>query len=191
MFTGSSVVQGRGGLVPSRPALIATERGASPNTIVIPSSQLDEGGSERAYRAITVAATLAVSAGGIAVSTAPAQAGRVVLIKGISGDDVILMARKGRKVLAVSGRYRSEYSCYVGRIYWDGKNSAWKIRVKSPSPYEPGKIYRDVWETTGNYKTSAWHLNRFTKAPWTSSDYRVFKKCRKEIKSAGLLPSGL
>lgn len=133
-----------------------------------------------------------LTAGAIAATEDPAQAGKRVLIKGESGSDFVLMARKGRNVIAAAGVMGSEYTCWVGRIYWDQQWDGWAIDMRAPNTYggKP-RFFKDTWYSVGNYRRKGWNLSRFYGARWTANDYRVIKDCRSEIRRAGLLPRGL
>lgn len=125
-------------------------------------------------------------------ATAPIQAAGPVIIKGTSGNDFVIMARKGRKILAVGGVRGSEYTCWTGRIYWDSQYDGWAISMIAPNIYggKP-KYFRDTWYTVGNYRSSGWNLSRFYSSELTGNDYRMLRDCHNEIRDAGLLPRGL
>lgn len=143
-------------------------------------------------RVASAVAVVGLTAGCVTATAIPAQAGKRVLIKGESGSDFVLMARKGRNVLAAAGVKGSEYTCWVGRIYWDAQWDGWAIAMRAPNSYggKP-RWFKDTWYSVGNYKRKTWNLSRFYPSSWTSNDFRVMKYCLSEIKSAGVLPPGL
>lgn len=136
-------------------------------------------------------ASLALGATLIVAPPATAAAGPVT-VKGTSGSDFVIMARKGRGVLAVAGTRGGEYMCWSGRVHWDKQWDGWALAMTAPNIYggKP-KYFKDTWYTVGSYRSKRWNLSRFKTRALTANDYRMLKDCRGEIQNAGLLPRGL